>query len=338
MIMMNSKSTLLQNFLVKLFYTITHKGISYDMDVRHRDYLILLNQYLLMLAIIFFLHSVSNFIFLGYTIDALGLLIVSLFFGISCLYFNSLKTNKYFITLIFFILSFIITYYSSFCGIESGMYLFFIPLLSALPIFFSIRTDKYFVLPIAFFILICLYSSAIVDFKLFEKNKLLGNYAHKLLIINITSIIFLLSINYLFFDRKRKEYYLTLLKNRKKKRLINDLNNEVNRLYNILEKENLNEKDIKSILQSIHLNDVLYLQNFEKHFPKFFPKLNEISVEALSLAEMKLCSLIKLGFTSKEIALYTNSSIKSIESKKYRVRKKLRLSKNDDSIKWFSNI
>ena len=30
--------------------------------------------------------------------------------------------------------------------------------------------------------------------------------------------------------------------------------------------------------------------------------------------------------------------IKSIVSKKYRVRKKLGLSKNDDSIKWFSNI
>lgn len=336
--MTDKKWTLFRNFIVKLFQTITHRGVNQEMNVRHRDYLILLNQYLLMLAVIFFFHSVSNFIFLGYTIDALGLLIISVFFGISCLYFNFLKTNKYFITFIFFIISLIVTYYSSFCGIESGIYLFFIPLLSSLPIFFSFRTDKHFILPIAVFILICLYASAFVDFKLFDKNKLLGDYAHKLLIINITSIIFLLSINYLFFDRKRKEYYLTLLKNRKKRRLINTLNDEVNRLYNILEKENLDELDLEEILHSIHLNDVLYVQKFEKYYPSFFQRLNEISTESLTLAEMKLCSLMKLGFTSKQIAQYTNSSIKSIDSKKYRVRKKLGLSKNDDSIKWFSNI
>lgn len=336
--MIDEKWTLFRNFLTKLFQTITNKGINQDMDVKHRDYLILLNQYLLMLSVIFFLHSVSNFIFLGYTIDALGLLIFSIFFGFSCLYFNFLKTNKYFITFLFFIISLIVTYYSSFCGIESGIFLFFFPLLSALPIFFNFRKDKCFVLPITIFILICLYSSAFVEFKLFEKNKLLGDYAHKLLIINITSFIFLLFTNYFFFDIKRKEYYLTLLNNRKKGRLINNLNDEVNRLYNILEKENLNELDLEDILQSIQLNDVLYVQNFEKYYPNFFQRLNEISTDSLTLAEMKLCSLMKLGFTSKQIAVYTHSSIKSIDSKKYRVRKKLGLSKEDDSIKWFAKI
>ena len=165
--MTNNKWIRIKNLPFKIFKVISYRGVSENMDIRKRDYLVLLNQYLLMVSLIFLLHSTSNFVFLGYTIDALGLLLISLFFSVACLFFNFLKTNKYFITLVFFVLAIVITYYSSFCGIESGIYLFFIPLLSALPIFFSFKGDKYFVIPITIFILICLYASALVDFTLF---------------------------------------------------------------------------------------------------------------------------------------------------------------------------
>lgn len=55
-----------------------------------------------------------------------------------------------------------------------------------------------------------MYISAISGFKLIEKNPLIGNYAYTLLILNITSILLLLSLNFLFFIDKRDDYYFVL--------------------------------------------------------------------------------------------------------------------------------
>ncbi|MFP3594313.1 helix-turn-helix transcriptional regulator [Chryseobacterium sp. SIMBA_038] len=120
--------------------------------------------------------------------------------------------------------------------------------------------------------------------------------------------------------------------------LIKKLNYEVFRLKKIRANENLTDKDLKKIIESISLNDVLFIKNFEKFFPDFFQKLNNLASDTILLSELKLCALLKLGFSTKQIAVYTNSSIKAIEGRKYRIRKKLNLSKDDDSLKWFSNI
>lgn len=68
---------------------------------------------------------------------------------------------------------------------------------------------------------------------------------------------------------------------------------------------------------------------FDECFPTFkrdlvqaYPKLNN--------NELKLLSYIRLNFQTKEIAIYTNSTIKSIESKKYRIRKKLELNTDEN--------
>lgn len=318
---------------------IIHQGVKSNASITERDYTILLNQYFLIVFIIFQFHSLFNLLFLGLTLDSLFLFGISWVFGISCLILNRLKRNKYFISSIFILLTIIVTYYSSFCGVESGMYLFYFPLFSAIPIFFNYQKEKFFIFIIAGFILISLFGSAITDFTLIEKNKDLGNYAHVLLILNLASILFLLFVNFLFFNKKRSEYYRSMMKNKRKRIAISHLNDEVGRLKKVLNyNNNLTKENLTEIIDAIKLNDVLFIQKFEVFFPDFFSTINNLSSSSLSLAELKLCALLKLGFTGKEIAIYTNSSMKSVDGKKYRIRKKLNLSKNDDSVKWFSNL
>lgn len=60
------------------------------------------------------------------------------------------------------------------------------------------------------------------------------------------------------------------------------------------------------------------------------PKINE--------TELEVCALIKLGLSTKEIAVATNSTYKSIESLKYRIRKKMNLESSTSMVFFFNEI
>lgn len=74
-----------------------------------------------------------------------------------------------------------------------------------------------------------MYISAISGFSLIEKSvdRKLRTYS---LILNITSILLLLSLNFLFFIDKRDDYYFVLHRNAWKRMEIENLNQEVLRL------------------------------------------------------------------------------------------------------------
>ncbi|WPO89269.1 helix-turn-helix transcriptional regulator [Chryseobacterium sp. HR92] len=50
--------------------------------------------------------------------------------------------------------------------------------------------------------------------------------------------------------------------------------------------------------------------------------------------DLRLCAFIKLNLSSKQIAEYDHISVRTVESKKYRLRKKLNLSRDIDLYKW----
>jgi xylulokinase len=73
---------------------------------------------------------------------------------------------------------------------------------------------------------------------------------------------------------------------------------------------------------------------FEKHFDllssDFISTLKEKHPN-LKIEDMKLCTLIRTGLTSKDIANQLNLSNRGIETRRYRLKKKLKL-KDDDSV------
>ena len=82
--------------------------------------------------------------------------------------------------------------------------------------------------------------------------------------------------------------------------------------------ENLNiDKERKSFEKYIkEINNIFY-QNLEKKYPD------------LTENEKKLCSLLRLKLSSKEIASILNITPKSVEVSRYRLRKKMNFKKND---------
>ncbi len=100
------------------------------------------------------------------------------------------------------------------------------------------------------------------------------------------------------------------------------------------DRKGLNEKN-ESILP-IDWDELTFLSQtninaFYLKFVEVFPDLYDILIRMqpqLSDSEIKFCMHLRMGYSTKEIAIYTNSSIKSVESKKYRLRRKLNDSSN----------
>ena len=92
------------------------------------------------------------------------------------------------------------------------------------------------------------------------------------------------------------------------------------------------KQKIKDLLRTANLND-----RFEKHFedvyPGFFKSLIRYSSK-LTQNDLRFCAYLKMNQSTDEIAKLTNTSIRTVESKKYRVKKKFKIG-NDQSLTGF---
>lgn len=90
---------------------------------------------------------------------------------------------------------------------------------------------------------------------------------------------------------------------------IKDFYNKINNYVNYLNKE----RGIRDKLKDVQED--------------FFKKINNVG--HITQSEKKVVLLLKLGMTSKEIANYLNITEKSVEQYRYRIRKKLKLNKEE---------
>lgn len=105
-------------------------------------------------------------------------------------------------------------------------------------------------------------------------------------------------------------------------------------MFTLLQKD---ESHLKKILYLASTNDPSFLMLFKETYPDFYKKLNKIN-SGLITGEQKLCAFLKLDLSTKEIAQYTNSSIRAVEAKKYRLRKKLYIPSEEDINVWMMNL
>jgi DNA-binding CsgD family transcriptional regulator len=106
-----------------------------------------------------------------------------------------------------------------------------------------------------------------------------------------------------------------------------------NEFLNTLKKELVNAEDNKSIKQVIKIIDRNLNNNddwhtFEEAFnnaDKDFLKKIKVMHPALTSNDLRLCAYLRLNLSSKEIAPLLNISSRSVEVKRYRLRKKMQL-------------
>ncbi len=98
--------------------------------------------------------------------------------------------------------------------------------------------------------------------------------------------------------------------------------------------------DIRSSLQS-YLNDDEGWDKFEENFnvvyDDFMKKLTE-RYSNLKVSDRKLCAYLRMGLSSKEMASLLNMSVRSIETARYRLRKKLNLESGENLTDFIQNF
>lgn len=110
----------------------------------------------------------------------------------------------------------------------------------------------------------------------------------------------------------------------------NEILNQVKRQVSYFEASKGNSKQFKQItdLVNFSLNSKKDWANFDMYFeqinPDFFLKLKTESPK-LTNSELRLCSLIKLNYSPKEISTILNLSTNTIKSLRFRISKKLPL-------------
>ena len=175
------------------------------------------------------------------------------------------------------------------------------------------------------------------------------NSRNTLVSVFLVSILFLIAVSLRFnFDlQKEKNIRLGLekdkineeLKLRKRElfskvNFISQRNDYLISINDKIDKEILNPKNLNNIkreIKNITTSEKAY-EEFDKMFsqvyPKFYKRLNQIA--KFSQTDIRLASYIKMNHSNNEISRISGISLRTVESQRYRLSKKLNLDKGVD--------
>ncbi len=96
------------------------------------------------------------------------------------------------------------------------------------------------------------------------------------------------------------------------------------------------ESIFKELIQLAKENNPEFLTRFNEYYPRFSEEL--LKVSPLKISEIRFCAYIYLNFSTKEISDYTFTSVRTVQTKKYNLRKKLNIPSDMDIYVWFSKL
>lgn len=107
------------------------------------------------------------------------------------------------------------------------------------------------------------------------------------------------------------------------------------------------EEEIKGKVRTIYANmqnNISLFNNIEslnkqinEIYKDFFDKLEQ-KFPGITKSEKRLCVMLYLNMSSKEIAIITNTTLRSVETSRYRLRKKFNLVRDEDMVNFLRNI
>lgn len=231
--------------------------------------------------------------------------------------FNIEYFSDFLLSTMFLSMNFYAFYASSYCGRESGISLLYFHLIFSIIYLFELRQLRKTIGVLIFQILVLTIINFKTNFKLFynpiytpEKQSVLFVY------ISISTISLTLALIYILV--KKQDLIIKLYKQKE---------NEYNRLFKTSKLQNISIDQIKELNILARNNSPSFFSEFCIAFPQLIKSLKKEDYN-LNQKEVEICLYIFLNYNTKEIARFTNKTIKTVESNKYRIRKKLNLPPN----------
>lgn len=101
--------------------------------------------------------------------------------------------------------------------------------------------------------------------------------------------------------------------------------------------EGRTRQNYTQLLQMLEQGNPAFMNYFDEMFPNFSKRLMEINPQIIQ-SEIEFCSLLKLKIPTKDIARYKFITPKTVQNKKYLIRKKLVIPKGVDIYQWFDSL
>ena len=137
-------------------------------------------------------------------------------------------------------------------------------------------------------------------------------------------------------ELKNKELAASVLKLIEKETFIDDLRSKLSQ-----GKGDIDRQEIKKIVRSMSNNSAENWKEFEARFidvnKSFYDRLNK-RFPKLTQGDQKLCALVKLNFSSKEMAKLLGISVESVHTTRYRLRKKLKLTRENNLAEFIAAV
>lgn len=123
------------------------------------------------------------------------------------------------------------------------------------------------------------------------------------------------------------------------RKVINTLKQKKKRLKKETDelKSHVHNKQLEEVIELAKKNDSSFLLKFKELYPDFIAGLLKINPD-LENSELSFCAMLRLRFSSKEIADYTFVQHRSVQQKKYRIRKRLNIPGEIDIYDFFDSI
>ncbi len=256
-------------------------------------------------------------------LSALGLFYLFLFFFTKARYnhFVILFSLELFLLLIFF--------FSSTTGFENGLSLYyFVIMLASLFIFNNKKTVKYNI--IVYVTALILFSiSHYYDFRIFTikgADSALFSENQRL----ITFLQVFLGVTILGYYILSKQFKVVKLYQQalRSESIIAEMRSKLNSKDQI---------DLEGVVKLAMNDDIAFIPKVKYIFPDLYDNLIRINPD-MTADEFKLCALIKLGFTTKDIAEYNHLAVRTIQTRKSRLRKSFRIAAEIDLYKWIDTV
>jgi len=163
------------------------------------------------------------------------------------------------------------------------------------------------------------------------EKKEIGKNKNSNLLVVIAGLVILTTVTFFFFIRRKKEIELS----ENEKQIFDDVEDHLNPQE--LQQVMTNPQELSHIINLAQNNDPAFYFKFSELFPEFNQKLLRISSQ-LTPSDLEYCAMMKLNFDTKQIATFKKTSVASVESRKYRIRKKLNIGNSDNIYTWLSKI
>ncbi|WP_312769038.1 hypothetical protein [Epilithonimonas sp.] len=160
------------------------------------------------------------------------------------------------------------------------------------------------------------------------------------IIIALAIVIVSLSIgSWRLYSRKRKKLKHLENTSSQKEEILTQQKEEITLRYkedtkNLEQKLNRSLDDIFAMAKS---NNPEFFTRFQETYPEVIDAILSIN-NKLRISELTLCAYFFLGFTTKEIALYTFKSINTVRNRRQNLRNKLQIPADEDLELWFKRL